>query len=96
MPLIEISYLQLWRPFCELERGHLLNFGRWHYEGHFYVNIMILDQGLRRCRKTTFLFLDLVAILFGGADHLCNFSRKQYGEHLHEIIWTDGSRGDLF
>ena len=27
----KISYLELWRPLCWLERDYLFNFGRGHY-----------------------------------------------------------------
>ena len=31
-----ISYLELWRPFCSVERNHLCNFGRGLYEEQFF------------------------------------------------------------
>ena len=35
MSFKDISYLELWRPFCSLEQSHLCNFGRGHYEEYF-------------------------------------------------------------
>ena len=32
---INISYLELWWPFCSSERTHLCNFGRGHHEEQF-------------------------------------------------------------
>ena len=32
MALNDISYLELWSPFCSAERYHLCNFGRGHHE----------------------------------------------------------------
>ena len=65
----DISYLELWQPFCSAEWNHLCNFGRGyheeqfskkilnldHYEEHFCEMIFILDQWLRRCHLKTFL-----------------------------------------
>ena len=34
-PLKDISYLELWQPFCSAERNHLCNFGRGCYEEPF-------------------------------------------------------------
>ena len=36
MPFKDISYLELWGPFCLAERNHLCNFGRRHHEEQFY------------------------------------------------------------
>ena len=35
MSFEEISYLELWRPFCSAEQIHLCNFGRGYYEEQF-------------------------------------------------------------
>ena len=46
MPLKDISYLELWKPFCSVERKHLCNFGRgyMYYEEQFCEIILNLDQ----------------------------------------------------
>ena len=31
----DISYLELWWPFCSAEQNHLCNFGRGHHEEDF-------------------------------------------------------------
>ena len=31
----DISYLDLWRPFCSAEQNHVCNFGRGYYEEQF-------------------------------------------------------------
>ena len=49
MPFKDISYLQLWQPFCLAEVRHLSNFSRGHYEEHFCDFILNLNQWLRRC-----------------------------------------------
>ena len=48
MAFKDISYLELWRPFCLAERNHLCNFGRGYYEEQFWEIILNLDQWFRR------------------------------------------------
>ena len=38
----DISYMELWRPFCLAVWNHLCNFGRGHYEEQFCEFILIL------------------------------------------------------
>ena len=40
----DISYLELWQPFCSVERNHLGNFGVGYYEEQFCE--IILNLGL--------------------------------------------------
>ena len=35
MSFKEISYPELWQPFCSVEHNHLSNFGRGYYEEQF-------------------------------------------------------------
>ena len=44
----DISYMELWRPFCSAEPNHLCNFGRRHHEEQFCEIILNLDQWLKR------------------------------------------------
>ena len=56
MPFKDISYLELWRPFCSVEQNHLCNFDRRHQEEQFCEIILNLDQGFkRRCYLKIFL-----------------------------------------
>ena len=48
MLLKDISYLELWQPFCSADQNHLCNIGRGHYEEHFCEIILNLDQWFRR------------------------------------------------
>ena len=71
MPFQDISYLELWQPFCLGEQNHLGNFGRGNYEAHFYEIILNLDQWFKVPGDVVlryFLARALVAILFGGAE----------------------------
>ena len=45
----DISYLELWWPFCSVEKNHLHNFGRGHHEEQFSEIVLYLDQWFRRC-----------------------------------------------
>ena len=67
MPFKDISYLELWQPFCLLEWNHLFQFGRGHYEELFCGIILNLGKWFRRCRLKDFLSGALAALLFSGA-----------------------------
>ena len=51
----DISYLELWRPFCSAEQHYLCNFGRSHNEEQFCEIILNLDKWFRRYHLKTFL-----------------------------------------
>ena len=40
----DLSYLELWQPYCSVDRNHLCNFGRVHHEEQFCEIIQNLDQ----------------------------------------------------
>ena len=67
-----ISYLELWQPFCSAKRKHLCNFGRGWFEEQFCEIISNLGQWLRCCLKD-FLSGALAALLFGGAESFVQF-----------------------
>ena len=48
MPFKDISYLELWQPFCSVEPIHLCNFGKPCYEEQFCRSILNLGQTIRR------------------------------------------------
>ena len=43
----DISYLELWQPFCSEERNHLCNFGKGYHEEKFCEILLNLDQWFR-------------------------------------------------
>ena len=43
----DISYLELWQPFCSAEQNHMCNFSRGYYEEQFNEIILYLDQLLK-------------------------------------------------
>ena len=74
MSFKDISYLELWRPFCSAEQSHLCNFGRGHYEEQFCEIIFNLGQWFRRrCHLKDFFSGALAALLFSGADPFMQF-----------------------
>ena len=76
------SYLELWRPFCSVEQKLLCHFGKGHYEEQFSEIVLNLDQWFRMiCRLKYFLSGALAALVFSGAEPLCNFERGHHGEH---------------
>ena len=68
MPFNDISYLELWQPFCSAEPNNLCNFGRGCYEGQCCEDILNLGLWVRRCCLKDFLSEALAALLCGGAE----------------------------
>ena len=48
MSFKDISYLELWQPFCSVDWNHLCNIGRRHHEEKSYVINLNLNQWFRR------------------------------------------------
>ena len=48
MPFKDISYLELWQPFCSAELNHLCNFRRGYQEEQFCEINLKFDQWFRR------------------------------------------------
>ena len=58
MSFKDISYLELWQPFCSEDRNHLFNFDRTHHEKQFCEIILNLDPWFKRkCRINVVLML---------------------------------------
>ena len=74
MSFNDISYLELWWPFCSVEQKHLCNFGNRNQEEQFCEIILTLDKWFRRSLSLrNFLFVVLVALLFSGAEAFVQF-----------------------
>ena len=69
--LKNISYLELWRPFCSVEWNHLCNFGRGYYEEQFCEIISYLDQWFRRCLIKVFLIWSSGGPFVQGSIAIC-------------------------
>ena len=83
----DISYLELWRPFCSAEQNHLCNFGRGFYEEQFCGIILNLDQWFKRCHLKIFVYQELWQPFCSAEwNHLCNFGRRHHEEEFCEII----------
>ena len=44
----DLSYLELWQPFCSAELNTLCDFSKEHYEGQFCEIILNFGQWFRR------------------------------------------------
>ena len=78
----DISYLELWRPFCSGELNHLCYFGRRHYKEQFFEIILNLDQWFWRC-----CYLELWRPFCSAErNHLCKFGKGIPEEQFCEII----------
>ena len=66
MSFKNLSYLELWQPFCSAEQNY---FGEECYEEQFSEIVLNLGQWFRRrCCLKDFLSGALVALLFGEAE----------------------------
>ena len=84
MSFKDISYLELWRPFCSAKQNHLCKFGRGYQEEQFCEIILSLDKWFRRCHlKNSYLELWQPHCLVEW-NHLCNFIRGHHGDHSYE------------
>ena len=72
MSFKDISYLELWQPFCSVELNHLCNFGRRHYEEQFCKIILYSDQWFRRsCCLKIFLIWSSVGPFVQQSRSVC-------------------------
>ena len=82
----DISYLELWWPFCSAERNNLCTFGRGYPEEQFCRLFWIWT----RCLKI-FNLEHWQPSSSAEQNHLCNFYQGHYEEQFCEIIlkiWT--------
>ena len=99
MSFKDISYLELWQPFCSAECNHLCNFSRGHYEEQFCEIILNLGQWFRRrCHLKDFLSGALAALRFSRAEPFMKILKEDIMGNIHvklyEII-TSGLGGDV-
>ena len=72
MSFKDISYLELWQPFCSGEQKPLCNFGRGYYEEQFCEIILNLDQRFRRrCLLKIFLIWSSDGPFVQGSRTIC-------------------------
>ena len=77
MPLKDISYLELWLPFCSVEWNHLCNFGRGYQEEQFCEIILNLDKWFRRrCLLKIFLIWSSGGPSVSGAEPFVQFWKR--------------------
>ena len=86
-PFKDISYLELWWPFCSAKRNHLCNFGRWDHEEQFCEIILNLDKWFKRRRHLKISYLELWwPFCSAEHNHLCNIGRGYSEEQFCKII----------
>ena len=77
----DISYLELWQPFCSADQNHLLNFGRRYHEEHFCEIILNLDEWFRRkCPLKVFLIWISGSPFVQRSVTICAISVEQFCE----------------
>ena len=87
MVFTDISYLELWRPFCSGEQNHWSNFSRRLHKEQLRKIIFYLDLWFRRlCCLKIFLSRALAALLFSGVESFVQFGRGNPEEQFCEII----------
>ena len=75
----DISYLELWQPFCSTEQNHSCNFGRGYHGEKFYEIILNLDQWFRRCVLKIFL-------IWSSGDHFIQRSKAIFAILVEGIM----------
>ena len=73
MPFKDISYLELWWPFCSAEWNHLCNLVEGITRKNSEKNILNLDQWFRRCHLKDFSSGTVEVLLFSGAEPFVQF-----------------------
>ena len=92
MSFKDISYLELWQPFCSAEQNHLAilveGINRGYQEEHFYEIILNLNlKWFRRICLFNIFYLELCwPYCSAKGNHLCNFGRGHYEEQFCEFI----------
>ena len=79
MPFKDISYLELWRPFCSVGWNHLCDFGRWYQEEHFCEIIFPVVQEEMSFKDISYLEL-WRPFCSAERNSLSNSSRGHYEE----------------
>ena len=87
MSFKDISYLELWWPFCLVEQNHLCNFGRRYQEEQLFEIILNLDLIWSSGSSPVWWSQTICAILKQGI--MGNIHVKLYA------IWTSGLGGDV-
>ena len=88
MSFEDISYLELWRPFCSAKSGTICAILVKEQLSEIILN---LDQWFGRESLKDIFYLELWQPLCSGErTHLCNFGRWHHDEQFCEIIFVFG------
>ena len=90
----DISYLELWQPFCSAEQKYLCNFGRGCYEEQFCKNILNSGQWFRRSLSfKRFLIWSSDGPSVRWSKTICVILKEGIVGNIHvklSEIWTSG------
>ena len=81
MSFKDISYLQLWPPFCLVEQNHSCKFRRGHYEEHFCKKYFEFRPVVQEMSLKRFFIYSSGSPLFGQAK-LCAISEEGIMENI--------------
>ena len=91
MSFKDISYLELWWPFCSAERNQLCNFRRRHQEEKFCEIVLNLHQWFKEMSFKDISYLELWRPFCSAERNpMCKFGRGYYEEQFCEIILNFG------
>ena len=75
MPFKDLSYLELWQPFCSAEPNHLCNFGREHQEEQLFEfgSVVQEEMSFKGFLLKDFLSGAMATLLFSGVEPFMQF-----------------------
>ena len=99
MSFKDISYLELWWPFCSTEWNHLFKFSRGYYEEQFCEIILNLDQWFRRrCLLKIFLIWSSAGTFVQWSGTICAILVEGIMKNnsvqlfwIRSLSWSSGS-----
>ena len=84
----DISYLELWWPFCSEGQNHLCTFDVGYQEEQFCGIIINLNQLFGRCHLKVFsLSGALTALLFSGVKTICAILKEGIMRKIHVKLY---------
>ena len=100
MPFKGMSCLELWQPFCSMERNYLCNVGGRYYEKRY--NEIILNFGSvvqEEMSSKIFLIYSYCGPPFQWSETIYAFLKEGIMRNIHVKLYeikTSGSGGDVF
>ena len=83
----DISYLELWWPFCSVEQNHLCYFGKGNFRNNSIYNFELRPADQEEMPLKDISYLELwQPLCLVEQNHLCNFGKRHHEEQFCEII----------